>query len=50
MEYLLNILNREAIGKDGVCTNYSYDYVGKTWEFLKNFKGGNMIFTYPGFY
>jgi NADPH-dependent 2,4-dienoyl-CoA reductase/sulfur reductase-like enzyme len=38
---------KEAIGKDGVCTNYSYDYVGKTWEFLKNFKGGNMIFTYP---
>jgi sulfide:quinone oxidoreductase len=37
----------EAIGKDGVCSNYSYDYVEKTWEFIKNFKGGNAIFTQP---
>lgn len=34
---------KETIGKNGVCTNYSYDYVDKTWEFLKNFKGGNMV-------
>lgn len=37
----------EAIGKDGVCSNYSYDYVGKTWEFISNFKGGTAIFTHP---
>ncbi|MCB1025090.1 MAG: NAD(P)/FAD-dependent oxidoreductase [Acidobacteria bacterium] len=37
----------EAIGKDGVCSNYSYQYVEKTWEFIKNFKGGNAIFTQP---
>ncbi|MBE7518102.1 MAG: NAD(P)/FAD-dependent oxidoreductase [Thermoflexaceae bacterium] len=37
----------EAIGKDGVCSNYSYDYVDKTWEFISNFKGGTAIFTHP---
>lgn len=37
----------EAIGKDGVCSNYSYDYVNKTWEFISNFKGGTAIFTHP---
>ncbi|WP_339230558.1 FAD/NAD(P)-binding oxidoreductase [Oceanobacillus sp. FSL K6-2867] len=38
---------KEAIGKDGVCSNYSYDYVSSTWESLQNFKGGNAIFTQP---
>ncbi|MCZ8513670.1 FAD/NAD(P)-binding oxidoreductase [Paenibacillus filicis] len=38
---------RESIGKDGVCSNYSYDYVNSTWESLRNFKGGNAIFTAP---
>lgn len=37
----------EAIGKDGVCSNYSYEYVDKTWEFIKNTKSGNAIFTQP---
>ena len=37
----------ETIGKDGVCSNYSYQYVESTWEFIKNFKGGNAIFTQP---
>ena len=38
----------ESLGKDGVCSNYSYEYVDKTWEFIKAFKGGNAIFTQPG--
>lgn len=38
---------QEAIGRDGVCSNYSYEYVDKTWEFIRNFKGGNAIFTQP---
>jgi sulfide:quinone oxidoreductase len=38
---------RESLGKDGVCTNYSYRYVDKTWEFIRNFKGGTAIFTQP---
>jgi len=36
-----------AIGKDGVCSNYTYEYVGTTWEFIRNFKGGTAIFTHP---
>ncbi len=38
---------KEAIGKNGVCSNFAYDYADKTWEFLKNFKEGNAIFTFP---
>jgi sulfide:quinone oxidoreductase len=35
----------ETIGKDGVCSNYvDPEY---TWEVLKNFKGGNALFTQP---
>lgn len=36
---------KEALGKDGVCSNYvDPEY---TWEVLKNFKGGNALFTQP---
>jgi sulfide:quinone oxidoreductase len=38
---------KAAIGKEGVCSNYAYEYVDKTWECLRNFKGGNAIFTQP---
>jgi len=37
----------EALGKDGVCSNYSYQTVEKTWEFIRTFKSGNAIFTQP---
>jgi sulfide:quinone oxidoreductase len=37
----------EALGKDGVCSNYSYDLVDKTWEFINGFKGGTALFTQP---
>ncbi len=37
----------EAIGHDGVCSNYSYEYVDKTWEFIRNFQGGTAVFTHP---
>ena len=37
----------EALGHDGVCSNYSYDYVDKTWEFINGFTGGTAIFTHP---
>jgi sulfide:quinone oxidoreductase len=37
----------EAIGKEGVCSNYSYQTVDSTWEFIRGFKGGNAIFTQP---
>ncbi|MFA7335350.1 MAG: FAD/NAD(P)-binding oxidoreductase [Candidatus Obscuribacterales bacterium] len=37
----------EALGKDGVCSNYSYALVSKTWEFISNFAGGTALFTQP---
>lgn len=38
---------KDALGKEGVTSNYSKDYAPYTWETLKNFKGGTAIFTYP---
>lgn len=38
---------KESVGKDGVCSNYSFDYCDKTWEFMKATKGGNALFTMP---
>lgn len=38
---------KETIGKNGVCSNYSYDYVQSTWENIRNFRGGTAIFTQP---
>jgi sulfide:quinone oxidoreductase len=38
---------KENLAKNGVCSNYSYDYADKTWECIANFKEGNAIFTYP---
>jgi len=37
----------ETLGKNGVCSNYSYEHVDYTWETIRNFKGGNAIFTHP---
>lgn len=36
---------KETMGKNGVCSNYVDPKY--TWECLKDFKGGNMIFTQP---
>ncbi|WP_412679596.1 FAD/NAD(P)-binding oxidoreductase [Brevibacillus choshinensis] len=38
---------KESMGKHGVCSNYSYDYVESTWDNIRNFKGGTAIFTNP---
>lgn len=37
----------ESIGKNGVCSNYSYGTVDSTWEAIRNFRGGNAVFTNP---
>lgn len=37
----------EALGKGGVCSNYSYKFVSKTWEFISQFSGGTALFTQP---
>lgn len=36
-----------AVGRDGVCSNYSFDTVNYTWQSIKDFKGGTAIFTMP---
>lgn len=38
---------REAVGRNGVCSNYSYDTVESTWKEIRNFQGGTAIFTMP---
>lgn len=38
---------KEAVGKNGVCSNYSYATVDSTWEAIRNFQGGNAVFTNP---
>lgn len=38
---------KETLGKNGVTTNYLPEYAPYTWECLRNFKGGNAIFTNP---
>ncbi|KAG0739789.1 hypothetical protein G6F57_004276 [Rhizopus arrhizus] len=38
---------KEALGKDGVTSNYDADSVQKTYKFLQEFKGGNALFTFP---
>jgi sulfide:quinone oxidoreductase len=35
----------EALGKGGVCSNYSKDYTAYTWEAIQAFGGGNAVFT-----
>lgn len=38
---------QENIGRNGVCSNYSYETVDSTWQNVKSFKGGTAIFTQP---
>lgn len=38
---------KESLGKNGVCSNYSYDSVSSTWENIERFKGGRALFTFP---
>lgn len=37
----------ETLGKNGVCSNYSYDTVEYTWQNIRTFRGGNAVFTHP---
>jgi sulfide:quinone oxidoreductase len=40
----------ESLGQPGtgVCSNYSYDSVSRTWETIRAFRGGTALFTEPG--
>ncbi len=37
----------ESLGKNGVCSNYAFEYASYTWEVIRNFQGGTAIFTVP---
>lgn len=37
----------ETLGKNGVSSNYSVEYVQDTWNNIKNFSGGVALFTQP---
>jgi len=38
---------KESLGKNGVCSNYSFESVSSTWDNIRNFQGGTAIFTQP---
>jgi sulfide:quinone oxidoreductase len=38
---------KENLGKNGVCSNYSFEAAPYTWECIQNTKGGKSIFTNP---
>ena len=38
----------DALGKNGVTSNYRYDLASYTWELVQNMKGGKAVFTQPG--
>src|SRR5690606_40048754 len=35
------------VGRDGICSNYDFDTVEQTWRFIREFRGGNAVFTFP---
>lgn len=35
------------VGKEGICSNYDFDTVEQTWRFIRDFRGGNAVFTFP---
>lgn len=37
----------DALGKNGVTSNYRYDLASYTWDLVRDFKGGTAIFTQP---
>jgi sulfide:quinone oxidoreductase len=37
----------DALGKGGVCSNYSKDFAPYTWEVIQAFQGGNAVFSCP---
>ena len=38
---------RENLGKNGVTSNYRFDYAPYTWELVKNMRSGRAVFTQP---
>jgi sulfide:quinone oxidoreductase len=38
---------KDALGQNGVCSNYAVGGAKYTWELLNRFQGGNALFTFP---
>jgi len=38
---------RESLGRNGVTSNYRFDYAPYTWELVQNLRSGRAIFTQP---
>lgn len=38
---------KEALGSNGVTSNYSFDTVEKTWDFIQATQSGSALFTFP---
>jgi sulfide:quinone oxidoreductase len=36
-----------SVGKDSVCSIYSYETVDRTWDLIRKFQGGSAVFTFP---
>jgi sulfide:quinone oxidoreductase len=37
----------EAVGRDGVASNYSPEYAPRTWELIKSMRSGTAVFSHP---
>lgn len=37
----------DAVGKDGVSSNYRFDLAPRTWEFLRDLRSGSAVFAMP---
>ena len=37
----------EALGRNGVSSNYRFDLTPRTWEFIRDLRGGTALFTMP---
>ena len=37
----------ETIGTNGVASIYNYEQAGKTWDLIREFRGGTALFTFP---
>jgi len=37
----------KSVGREGLCSNYAYDQCEKTWDTIREFKGGVALFTMP---
>ena len=38
---------RDALGKDGVSSNYRFDRAPRTWEFIRDMRSGSAVFMMP---